>query len=93
MFAEHEDAVTHEYATETSALLRVGAGWDFHFGRLTATPSMYYDVVKGHRAVVYGVALGRGSSSTPRRPEPAGRSYRTCDLTEEENITRRVKSA
>lgn len=60
MVAEHEDPVTNQLETETKALLRLGGGWDFHLGRLTLGPTVYYDVAKGHRALVYGVAVGTG---------------------------------
>ncbi len=60
MSAEHEDQVTHETTTESKGLLRLGGGWDFHVGGFTLTPTTYFDIGKGHRALVYGVALGTG---------------------------------
>ncbi|MFN2448097.1 MAG: hypothetical protein ABR606_21245 [Vicinamibacterales bacterium] len=60
VIAEHEDHVTHELTTEGRGLLRLGGGWDFHVGRFSLGPAVYLDIVKGHRALVYGVALGTG---------------------------------
>ena len=39
-------------------LLRIGAGWEFHAGRVSLTPMLFYDRVKGHGSLVYGVAVG-----------------------------------
>lgn len=39
-------------------LWRVGAGWEFHRGRITLTPTLFYDRIEGHGNLVYGVAVG-----------------------------------
>lgn len=39
-------------------LLRIGAGREFHAGRVSLSPTVFYDRVKGHGSLVYGVTVG-----------------------------------
>jgi hypothetical protein len=41
-------------------LKRIGAGYDFHFGRASLTPSLSLDLVHGEELLVYGVSFGLG---------------------------------
>lgn len=41
-------------------LLRLGAGYDFHAGAISITPTLNLDRVKGHSLLVYGLTIGFG---------------------------------
>lgn len=54
----HGDVV--ETKTEFEFLFRFGAGVPFHFGRYTITPSVDFDLVRNHDAIVWGINFGYG---------------------------------
>jgi hypothetical protein len=45
---------------EQALLLRGGAGYDAHLGPISIGPSVSFDSVEGHHAVVAGLAVGSG---------------------------------
>lgn len=49
----------YEYSEEHGDfLVRLGAGYDFHLGSVSLTPTAAVDFVHGHTAIVGGLALG-----------------------------------
>jgi hypothetical protein len=42
----------------TNFLIRFGAGYDFHVGHMSITPTFAVDVFKSQAALVYGVTFG-----------------------------------
>jgi hypothetical protein len=54
---EEEDGVTTT-TNRRNFIYRVGALYEFEFGRLLVTPQVHYDYSSGHDAVVYAMGLG-----------------------------------
>ena len=54
----HGDVV--ESKTEVEFLFRFGAGVPFHLGVYTITPSVDFDLVRNHDAIVWGINFGYG---------------------------------
>jgi len=44
----------------TESLMRVGVAYDFHYQKMSISPTYNYDTVDGHSTNVIGVALGMG---------------------------------
>ena len=56
---EHHGGVV-ETKTEVEFLFRFGAGIPFHLGNYTITPSVDFDLVRNHDAIVWGINFGYG---------------------------------
>ena len=58
------EIVTEEENENTKShvefLSRIGSGYEFHFGQFSLTPSVNYDFVRNHDALVFGLNLGLG---------------------------------
>jgi len=54
---EEEDGVTTS-TNRRNFIYRVGAIYEFEFGKLLVTPQVHYDYSSGHDAVVYAMGLG-----------------------------------
>lgn len=57
-------ADTEAAATETETVsnyaLRFGIAYDIHIGGLSVSPTVNWDIIDGHSAAAYGIALGIG---------------------------------
>lgn len=53
----HVDA--HDIKRESHLFFRIGAGYDFHFGKFSVGPSINYDIGKV-KAINYGLSVGVG---------------------------------
>ncbi len=49
-----------ETAPESHFLFRIGAGYDFHFGRISVSPTIAFDQVQCCAYLVYGISVGVG---------------------------------
>jgi len=49
-----------ETKTKVEFLFRIGAGFPFHFGKYTITPSVDFDLVRNNDAIVWGFNIGYG---------------------------------
>lgn len=58
--AQEESEETHESETHIKFLFRVGTGYPFHIGDFTITPSLDYDFIRNHDAIVWGINFGYG---------------------------------
>ena len=57
---QEEIAHTGETESKTEFLYRVGAGYSFHFGRISIAPSVDLDFVRSSPTLVWGVNIGMG---------------------------------
>ena len=50
----------HHTKSHIEMLFRVGAGYEFHLGEFSITPSLDYDFVRNNDALVFGLNFGYG---------------------------------
>ena len=55
-----ELAKDHENNVDYYALLRVGGGYDFHLKKIVLSPSLDFDGLRKHPALVFGLNIGFG---------------------------------
>lgn len=59
LFASEEEGAAEAEDSELPLAIRIGAGYDFHFGKLSVGPSVSYDM-GNTSALAYGLAIGFG---------------------------------